>query len=38
MPQGRYECYRCGREVTDPNSRVCPDCAGALRDRGRPVE
>ncbi|MGM0371108.1 MAG: rubrerythrin-like domain-containing protein [Halobacteriota archaeon] len=38
MAADRYECYRCGRAVTDPATRVCPACSGRLRNCARPVE
>ncbi|MDR5656646.1 rubrerythrin-like domain-containing protein [Halodesulfurarchaeum sp. HSR-GB] len=38
MEADRYECYQCGRTVTDPGARVCPACSGRLRNCARPVE
>lgn len=30
-----YECFECGRRVTDPLSRDCDRCGGELRNLSR---
>lgn len=31
-----YECFDCGRRMSDADSRVCEYCGGKIRHLGRP--
>lgn len=31
-----YECFECGRRLSEGESRECPHCGGDLRHLGRP--
>jgi rRNA maturation endonuclease Nob1 len=30
-----YECFDCGKRFEDPETTMCDDCGGALRNLGR---
>jgi rubrerythrin len=37
--QSTYECFECGNVVESGSSpATCPECDGALRNRGTPME
>ncbi|MDY6817016.1 MAG: rubrerythrin-like domain-containing protein [Halobacteriales archaeon] len=34
--QSLHECQHCGRRTEDPNTRLCSECGGRLRNISQP--
>jgi hypothetical protein len=36
--ESTYECFECGAVIEEARRPACPDCDGAVRNRGTPIE